>query len=86
MNERFVSKTTADINFSTRSSEHFRNKHLESGGLADSCETELFPAFQGLQYFSWMEALVMEELDPSSHVVRLFRHDYHLQLIKKVVY
>ena len=32
----------------------------------------------------------MEELDSSSHVVRIFRHDYHLsakkQMIEKVVY
>jgi len=39
-----------------------------------------------LQYSSWMEALVMEELDSSSHVVRIFWHDYHQQMIEKVVY
>ena len=47
-------------------------------------------AFQGLQYSSWMEALVMEELDSSSHIARKFWHDYHLspkkQMIEKVVY
>ena len=37
-----------------------------------------------------MEALVMEELDLSSHIVKIFWHDYHLsaqkQMIEKAVY
>jgi len=37
-----------------------------------------------------MQALVMEELDSSSHVLRIFWHDYHQsakkQMIEKVVY
>jgi len=39
---------------------------------------------QGLQYSSWMEALVMEELDSCSHVVRIFRQDYHLSAKKQM--
>jgi len=32
-----------------------------------------------------MEALVMEELDANSYIVRKFRHDYHLSANKQMI-
>ena len=56
---------------------HNQPQELLAGAKRSSCACIIFGLYCKPLPFSWMEALVMEELNLSAHKVRIFRHDYH---------